>query len=183
MKIKIHHIPSNGLTLVYNKDPGYFATIKDLMERGECRFPVAIDIELSVLPVRDFFEVKGDVTTTAGLFCSRCLADIEHQLNRSFKLIYSRKIPKDIHGVDPEGIELTAEQIGVIFFRGDEIDFSDALQEQVMLALPYKPLCKEDCKGLCPHCGIDLNKAVCQCNTRRVNGPFDALKDLTLPSH
>lgn len=181
MKIETHHIASSGSTLVYKKDPGYFAILNDLKKSGECRFSAPIDIQLTVLPVRDFYKVQGHVATTVGLVCSRCLADIDQPLNHNFKLNYSREIPEQLHGDDPGGVELTAEQIGVIFFQGDEIDFRDAVQEQLMLAVPYKPLCKENCKGLCAQCGFDLNNGVCQCDTQRVNGPFEVLKDLKLP--
>ena len=51
------------------------------------------------------------------------------------------------------------------FYENDEIDLGQLMQEQFYLALPMKPLCKDDCKGLCPNCGTNLNKATCDCNT------------------
>jgi uncharacterized protein len=91
-------------------------------------------------------------------------------------LRYSREIPQDLHGGDPQEVELTADRIGLVFFRGDEIDFKDAVQEQVVLALPYKPLCRETCRGLCPRCGADLNTETCSCTSEPAASPFAVLK-------
>ena len=48
-------------------------------------------------------------------------------------------------------------------YRDEVLDLDDLVREEVLLAMPYKPLCKSDCRGLCPHCGVDLNTETCQC--------------------
>lgn len=182
MKVEIHHIPSHGLDLSFEEQARRFASLKSLEENGECEFVSPVAVELHLVPMPDFIRVRGRIETTVRQACVRCLESFKNRIKSDFTLNYSKEIPGDLHDNDKAGIELTAQQIGMIFYAGDEIDFTDALQEQVVLALPYKPICHEDCKGLCPQCGQDLNKNVCQCGNEAADGPFGALKDLKLPS-
>ena len=180
MKIQIQHVPVEGTTLVYSKEARQFPVLNALTEEGGCRFRGPLSIELTVVPERELFKVSGLIEVDAQMECSRCLAEINSRLSRGFTLRFSKEIPQDLHGSDPD-VELTADQIGLIFFRGDEIDFKDTVQEQVVLALPYKPLCHEACKGLCPRCGVDLNKETCACTSEGSGGsPFTVLQNLDL---
>lgn len=181
MKIQIQHVPTEGTTLAYSKEAKQFPVLKALMEEGGCRFLGPLSIELTVVPERELFKVSGLVEVDVQMECSRCLAEIGSRLSHRFTLRFSKEIPQDLHGSDTQELELTADQIGLIFFRGDEIDFKDTVQEQVVLALPYKPLCHEACKGLCPQCGVDLNKETCACTSARSGGsPFAVLQKLDL---
>lgn len=182
MKVQIHHIPSSGLTLSYQKQATDFSALKKMVATGECRFDKQMTIDLEITPEKDFLDVSGRVSATATLACSRCLIFFDLPLDHQFSLTYSQKIPHDLQSGEAQEAELTADQIGVVFFKGETIDFTDAVQEQVVMALPFKALCSETCKGLCPHCGADLNRDTCQCDGRPVSGPFDALKNLKLPS-
>ena len=69
-------------------------------------------------------------------------------------------------------IELGAEEIGLILFHGEEIDLRDAVQEDVLMAVPMKTLCRPECKGLCPQCGADLNQGDCGCERKIINPKF-----------
>ena len=178
MKIEIHHIPTNGLALNYERPAREFPGLKVLLESGECEFVSDLAVQLEVLPMRDFIRVKGHLETRIRQECGRCLTPFEVPLHSRFTLNYSRQIPQDVHKTDTESIELTAEQIGMVYFEGEEIDFTDAIQEQAILAIPFNPLCKLQCKGLCPRCGIDLNVEPCNCSNTIPDGPFAVLKDL-----
>ena len=83
---------------------------------------------------------------------------------------------------DPEGAAALArdgvylgEDFETGWFRGDEIDLGSFALEMVALALPAKPLCAEDCRGLCPRCGVELKSAPCDCRETEANTPFAAL--------
>ena len=181
MKIEIQHIPLRGLPIDHHMQAVEFDTLKLLMDKGEVEFIEPIGINLSIIPVRDLIQVEGSVQTSVRLDCSRCLTNFESPLQKKFMLSYSREIPQDLQQDEADDVELTADQIGLISFKGDEIDLRNALAEQVVLALPYKPLCRRKCKGLCPHCGTNLNQEACGCDTHRTGGAFDALKALKLP--
>jgi len=73
-----------------------------------------------------------------------------------------------------------AEDAGLIGFRGEEIDLTEGIQEQLVLGLPMRPLCREDCKGLCAACGADLNVDECNCRQQHPASPFAALRHLRL---
>lgn len=182
MKIETHHIPSIGFDLKFDEPAAEFESLKQLMDTSVCDFITPIRIDINVMPMKDFIRVKGALATVVRQACVRCLGDFDFTLKSRFTLNYSKQIPKDLHDKEKEGIELTAEQVGIIFYKGDEIDFADTIQEQVVLAMPYNPLCTEGCNGLCSQCGQDLNKGKCHCGVTQDDGPFSALKNLKLPS-
>ena len=81
---------------------------------------------------------------------------------------------------DEQEIELKAQDMDIVLFKGDEIDFRDSIQEQIILAFPMRPLCRENCSGLCPNCGSDLNKGECGCTKTPVNSRFKILEKLKI---
>ncbi len=182
MKIEIHQIPSTGLELAFEEQPDRFASVKELMETGECRFVAPVDIALQVTPVPDMIRVEGGFNTTIRQACVRCMERFDSTLESHFTLDYSKAIPDDVHRNDGNSVELTAQQIGMIHYQGDEIDFTDAIQEQIVMAIPYHPLCSDACKGLCAQCGQNLNIGDCRCSGQDTDGPFDVLKKLKLSS-
>ena len=182
MKIQIHHIPSGGLDLKYEEEPRRFASVKELMDDGECRFATPVAIALQVIPMPDMIRVKGRLSATVRQACVRCLASFDHPLESRFILDYSKAIPDELHRDASESVELTAQQIGMMHYQGDEIDFTDAIQEQIVLAVPYRPICSDECKGLCAQCGRNLNLGDCGCGDQDKGGPFEILKSLKLPS-
>ncbi len=181
MKIEIHHIPSQGVTLRFEKAARWFAVIKELMEHGEFQAITPVQISLEAVPEKEMFKVTGKLSTTLRLTCSRCLIPFDSLVTRKFRLRYSRQILEDLQPGGADGVELTAQQIGMYPFQGEAIDFTDAVQEQFVLSLPYRPLCHEACKGLCARCGADLNQTTCTCGTGSVDSPFAVLKNLKLP--
>jgi DUF177 domain-containing protein len=178
MKIEIHHIPASGLELEFIKPARFFPELNAMQEKGECEFVDPLVIHLDVLPLRDFIRVKGRLHTKIRQACGRCLEPFEVPLKNRFTLNYSRQIPEDVHRDGVEGVELTADQIGMVYFQGEELDFAVAIQEQAVLAIPFNPICKPECKGLCPHCGNDMNQGSCNCGEKKPEGPFACLKDL-----
>jgi uncharacterized protein len=80
-----------------------------------------------------------------------------------------------------DGAEVAEGDLDLFPFDGDKIDLEPLMREQFVLAIPYAPLCKEDCKGLCPQCGIDRNTASCTCE-KPIDPRLAALKGLKLPS-
>ena len=182
MKIQTHHIPSSGLDLEFEEKPERFASVKGLMDRGECDFVTPVAIALQVTPGPEMIRVKGLIGTTTRQACVRCLERFDRALESPFILDYSKTITTELHRSESDPVELTAQKIGMMHYQGDEIDFADAIQEQIILALPYRPLCNDDCKGLCAQCGRNLNLEDCRCKGEDTGGPFDVLKSLKLPS-
>jgi len=67
-------------------------------------------------------------------------------------------------------------------YEGKELDLRPAVREQILLSLPPAPLCSEDCKGLCPRCGKDLNEGECGCDRTVMDPRWAALKGIQLES-
>jgi uncharacterized protein len=178
MKIHVHQIPSSGLDLKFEENAERFASVKALMDSGECGFATPVAVVLQVTPLPDMIRVKGRITTTTRQACVRCLESFSRPLESLFTLDYSETIPAELHRDESASVELTAQQIGMVHYQGDEIDFSDAIQEQIVLAVPYLPLCRKDCKGLCARCGCNLNMEDCRCGDQDPGGPFDVLKSM-----
>jgi len=116
--------------------------------------------------------IRGHLGTRLRAHCDRCLKPIEFPVDQDFDLFYRpmSSIARQ------EEIEIPDEESEIGFFSGEGIEFSDVIVEQVNLALPMKLVCRPDCLGLCPVCGIDRNVEECQCRIEEHQSPFDALK-------
>ncbi|MCK7469944.1 MAG: DUF177 domain-containing protein [Desulfomicrobium escambiense] len=134
--------------------------MRELVRRRECDFTDPDPHPPAGRPHRrDGGGRRGDPDTAVRLSCGRCLAEFIGPLATDFALTYAREAPAEAgRRAEPETHEVEAEEAGLIYFRGEEIDLTDGIQEQVILALPLRPLCREDCKGLCAACGADLNQ-------------------------
>lgn len=119
---------------------------------------------------------RGSFRTAVELECGRCLQafriDIESAIEEELPL---RSRPAELG--DEAGEELPEDEREPLFV--DNIfDLDELLRQSILLAIPIKPVCSEECKGLCPHCGADLNNGQCDCPTGEAEGPFAALASL-----
>jgi len=118
--------------------------------------------------------VNGHVETRAKIECDRCLRPVETPVNADFSLEY-------ISGSEYESsevAELTEAEMSVSVFDGEALDVDEIVKEQVLLAVPTRMLCREDCKGICPECGTDRNTGDCSCATSDIDPRWAALKNL-----
>jgi len=150
-----------------------YPTLAAAAESGECSFLGPLSVDLVVVREFDHIRVEGRVETRISLACSRCLADYEFEIASPFTIFYvsSSDVSKD------EEIELAEQDLISVAFDGDELDFTNEIAEQVLMEIPFKPLCSEDCKGLCANCGVDLNVATCDCTPSQANIKFSMLKN------
>jgi len=178
--IRIDEIKDDGLTLVREERPESFPALAEVVASGESAFVAPLTVELKAFWVGEMIEVEGTIQTRVRLECGRCLVEYDEPLVTRFALTFVRELPEVAGEPDDEEIELSAEEMGLIPLAGDEIDLGEALAEQVIMALPMRPLCQPECRGLCPQCGANLNEADCGCAPRVFNPKFAALKDLKL---
>jgi uncharacterized protein len=78
-----------------------------------------------------------------------------------------------------QAAELTEDDLAVSVFDGEAIEVDEIVKEQILLAVPTQMLCRPDCKGICPDCGVDKNTGECACDTKNVDPRWAALKNLT----
>jgi uncharacterized protein len=123
---------------------------------------------------KDKFHLVGRVTTTLEMPCSRCLEPFRFPVDAPFDLRYQPHADSNEAGER----EVEADDLNTAYYENDEIDLAQLMQEQFYLTVPMKPLCQDDCKGLCSHCGTNLNKTTCDCHTEWEDPRLAALKAL-----
>ena len=125
----------------------------------------------------DAYRLRGRVHVGVVVPCSRCLESFETEISEKLDLMY---LPES-RNVAPEGEVdrgLGDDEISVSFYRDHQIDLAHMVLEQIVLALPMKPVCTEDCRGLCPECGSNRNVEPCACVRDDVDPRWDSLKSL-----
>jgi len=118
--------------------------------------------------------LRGRLSAGLELQCARCLEPVPQQVARDFELLY-RPLGADA-GRDELSVTDAEAEIG--YYQGEGILLEDVLREQVLLALPLKITCREECKGLCPHCGKNLNQEQCSCAVAADDPRWAALKEI-----
>jgi len=119
-------------------------------------------------------EVAGFVTGALNVDCTRCLKATETPLDVAFDVsfISQENAPED------KELQLQQADLSADVLQGDELDLSDLVREQILLSLPEQAFCREDCHGLCPVCGKDLNEGDCECENDEIDPRWAALKGL-----
>ncbi len=117
----------------------------------------------------------GSVKATIEYDCDRCLTAFSAPLDQSFDLLY---VPAVRPASAQEEKELDSDDLSTAFYQDDVIDLDDMVREQIELALPMTRLCDEQCRGLCPECGANLNEQRCDCSIEQVDPRWAALKEL-----
>ena len=120
---------------------------------------------------KDVF-VRGRLVATMPQTCSRCLEDFAARVDAPLDV---RLVPRPA-GAD--SVELGADDLDTDFYENDELDVTRVVANEATLALPMKPLCREDCRGLCRVCGANRNLAPCTCDTRPPDPRLAVLRDL-----
>ena len=129
------------------------------------------------------FRLVGRLTTTLEVACSRCVEPFQIPVDAPFDLLFLPAADNLVSAArtgdgDDEGHQLGQDDVGVSFYTDEQIDLGDVVREQCYLALPMKPLCREDCQGLCPVCGTNRNVGTCTCTAQWVDPRLEALKAL-----
>jgi len=135
----------------------------DLVEEHHGKHELVQDIRL-----------KGRLETKLEVDCARCVEPVELPVERSFDLLY-RPLGAD---AGRRELSVTAAEAEIGYYQGEGLLLEDALREQMLLAVPLKAICREDCKGLCAHCGKNLNEGACACAYELEDPRWAALKEI-----
>jgi uncharacterized protein len=118
--------------------------------------------------------IQGELVTSLELNCARCLEPVKQHVTRQFDLLY-RPLGAD---AGRDEMSITDAEAEISYYEGEGILLDDVVREQVLLAAPLKVTCRENCKGLCAHCGKNLNEGPCDCNVEIEEPRWDALKEI-----
>jgi uncharacterized protein len=143
----------------------------------------ALEIRVSMHRMGEDLYLEGEAHGALELTCGRCLTRYRGPVRERFRLVLEpagSRVP-----ADPEGAAALARDGMVLsdelesgWFRGSEIELGSFFHEVIALAFPVQPLCREECRGLCPRCGVDRNAESCDCSEVRTDSPFAALQAL-----
>lgn len=166
MVIRVSEIPDEGIGIESVADlAGAFCEEGWSLERVSLRIARHGTREVAVV---------GRFESITRQTCSRCLEPLETRVAADVDL---HLLPAP--GIRMEEVELHADDLEVDFYQGDLLDVGRLLRSEAHLALPMKPLCRPDCRGLCPVCGGNRNLTPCGCGARAVDprlAPLEALR-------
>jgi len=115
--------------------------------------------------------LKTDFSVIAHFDCDRCANNFESEIKGSYRMVY-------FFGSKPTDGENTDENLIFLHPDADRIEISNDLRDFALLSVPMKKLCREDCKGLCSHCGKDLNDGDCSCDKNNTDARWLPLQEL-----
>ncbi|MFN3135882.1 MAG: YceD family protein [Candidatus Kryptonium sp.] len=127
----------------------------------EQRFNKPVYVEATLEKSRRQFRLKANVYTVGRFQCDRCVEDFDKVLENSYNMYYVYD--------EEESKKYEPEEVVVITPETNEIDISDDVRQMVLLSVPMKILCYEECLGLCPRCGKNLNFEICTCKVEEID--------------
>jgi len=172
VKLNVNDIDDVGKVLVYSEPTD---TLSALLVHGNvCDFEFQKPAEVRLGYHRSGQELffHGRVSGQAIGHCARCLERYTFDIAADFSFVLVPRSPMPVEvGLNEEDLELS-------FYEGEEVDVSPLVLEQIVLALPTRPLCRDDCRGLCPQCGINRNNETCDCVIQQGDPRLAVLRNL-----
>jgi uncharacterized protein len=167
MKLELSTWPNGTSTRESAEEPEALRLAADLY-----RFETPVQVHLSVQKSDDEVVLSGRVATQAVATCVRCLGEFEFGIDETLRRV-ANVVP------DKQVTEDTGDPDFVLLPMSFPVwDLSEALREVVVLALPQNPVCRDDCRGLCPGCGVNLNDGTCSCRRTESQGALLRLSEL-----
>jgi uncharacterized protein len=173
VKLRVDDISGEAKEIAFAEAEG---TINRTLEAGpvhEFRIAGPVAVEMSYYRAGTELFLEGELTAMTAASCARCAEEFETPSTRSFRYIL---MPRALVSTGDE----RGDDLEFAVYDGDEVDLTPLVQEQVLLALPTRPLCREDCRGLCPRCGINLNEHQCDCRGDQLESRLAVLRTLKL---
>lgn len=169
LKVPFSEIPEHGVECEI-KDSSWVPE-----EELELIGPVAVHIRLTKKN-DNRIELKGTLQATVLLQCDRCLKGYTFQIDSPMQLVV--EVAEQGEHWKMQELEITAAELETISVKKPVAELGDLFRQQLLLAIPEKKICTEQCAGLCPRCGADLNEQQCECSAQQVDSPFAVLKGL-----
>jgi DUF177 domain-containing protein len=173
MKILVDDIKASPKRLCYREDVDELnARLGNGAHEYSMGTGMGVDVEYYRAGLDLFF--RGSLDAQVQATCARCLEEYEFPLHHDFDFVL---VPRA--AAIAAAPHLSADDLALSHYEGEEIDLTPLVHEQTILALPTRPLCREGCQGLCDQCGANLNTAPCACPPRTTEPRFAVLHHLT----
>lgn len=170
MRIEVENLTPAGEPFTNSYGPGQFT-----LEDERMRLTGETKVEGHASRKGEEVRLRGRIQAQAESVCDRCLRTVPLPLEVEFDTAF---LPAAAEVVKTENVELLPDELGLSAYEGDAIDLDDLVREQILLAVPSRLVCREECAGLCPKCGADLNENPCGCEQKEIDPRWAALADL-----
>jgi len=183
MKLIVDRVQESPAAWDFEAEPAWWAKVRAAVPEVAGVDPSLFRIEMQVYRSGSELFLSGTLHGALELECSRCLARYRAALREPFRLVLEPAgdrvpaEPESAAALERDGLCLL-DELETGWFRGKEIELGAWFIELVLLAVPVQPLCREDCRGLCPRCGIDRNRENCHCEAETRVSPFAVLRSL-----
>ena len=175
--VALDEIGESGYHLSCVRNKQWVAETLREAKASDCGFEDDVSIQLDFFKTGRALIVRGNLATALRLRCVRCLEDFTIPLAVSF---HYQLLPEQKREL-PQEMEIPKEEFDTYYYSGAVVDLGPLVLEQIILHIPVHPLCRESCKGICQHCGADLNRAPCSCaGEEDAPSPFAVLKDFSV---
>ncbi len=174
LKINVFLIPEEGQRFVFSEGDAWFKGCFKEDETPDFSLD-KIDVSCLITKTSGTVFIQGSFSASIDICCSRCLENTKMSIGSDFAYTL---VPAKTETV--EDLELKPEELEISYFHGDFIDLTSIICEQVILQIPIKALCKEECKGLCQQCGANLNISLCNCNSSSFDNRMAVLKNFVI---
>ena len=178
MFIRVRDLEAEALEFDREFKPGHIDLGAEMQQRSPLRAQGRAElIEERTHGVKETIKdirLTGSFSGQVEVQCARCLESVARAVQAEFDLLY-----RPLAAVERDDeVSISEAETEVGFYKGEGLALEDVLREQVLLAVPVKAVCREDCRGLCPHCGQDLNRGKCGCAPAGSDPRWNALREL-----
>jgi len=169
MKLDVSNVPESGMAVSVT-----IGADEVNMTEGMPDLAGALHLQGRVIKAGEEMVLHGTLRGAFNLTCSRCLKELARPFEIEVSATY---VQPSAEGLEVRTKGDDAEEPPLLFF-GDEIDLVSGIREDLLLNVPLKPLCHDDCRGLCPQCGTDLNEGECGCNRTTIDQRLSVLREI-----
>jgi len=166
--VNLNDLDRQGTKIVRGEIPVDDPVWRELDEMAP-ESPVRVELTLTTTSAGQVL-ARGSFSTEIAHRCRRCLQEVEVRVREDVDLVWS--VPDELSEEEEDG------EIRHLDPSSNELDLKEALREEVLLATPRFVLCREECGGLCPQCGINRNEETCECTLEEPDPRWDALRAL-----
>lgn len=174
MKISVDQITESPKDLKFSESMEDLNQIYAEGEVKDFRFPSSLEVDLVYYRSGRDLYFQGQLGGTIEGCCGRCLKNYRFALEKNFDFVLIPEPASTKNG------ELSRDELGLSFYRAEEINLAPYIKEQVLLGLPTRPLCGDTCRGLCVGCGADLNEEPCVCASSAADPRMTPFRNLKL---
>jgi uncharacterized protein len=173
VRIRVEDITAEAKDLRFSEPQTEINRLLALGPIREYEVSAPVDVRVSYYRAGMDLFFEGALNAHTMATCARCAEQFRTSADRGFRFVLT---PKSVGDEDESGLRI--EDLELSTYDGAEVDLSPLINEQILLGLPTRPLCSDECRGLCPGCGTNLNQSSCGCAAAAADPRFAALRSI-----